>query len=204
MKRKIGITFCILGVLVLWGCFPDGPDYVEELDVVLINYNKDYDFAAKATYSIPDEIVIITGNQIEGEDPEFIPDPYASQMLAKIESNMADLGWEKVDVSESPDLLLLPVAWTITTITYYYDYWSWWYGGYYPYWPYYPPVYVTSYTTGTLEITLKDPEILDGTGVPTRQWTAAVNGLLTGEYSAERATDGIDKAFNASPYLKTN
>jgi len=204
MKRKIGIIFFILDLLVLWGCYPDGPEYVEETDVVLIKHNEDYDFESRATYSMPDEIVMITGNVIEGEDPEYIPPEFASQILARIESNMADLGWEKVDVSESPDLLLLPAAWTTTTIYYYYDYWYWWYGAYYPYWPYYPPVYVSSYTTGTLLMTFKDPEILEGTGVPTNQWAAAMNGLLTGEYSTARVNEAIDKAFNASPYLKNN
>ena len=87
---------------------------------------------------------------------------------------------------------------------YYYDYWYWWYGGYYPYWGYYPPVYYSSYTTGTLLMTLIDPDMLETSGNPVKQWSGAINGILTGTYDASRVNAAIDKAFTISPYLKTN
>jgi len=204
MKRGKQILSFIAGLGLLWGCYPGGPDYVEEMDVSLTKHNPDYDFVGKATYAMPDKIVKITGNVTEGEDPTFIPDATAQKILAIIADNMSALGWQRVDVSASPDLLLTPAAWETTTIYYYYDYWYWWYGGYYPYWGYYPPVYVSSYTTGTLLMNLIDPDILGSNGNPVNQWAGAVNGIMTGAYDVERITTAIDNTFAQSPYLKTN
>jgi hypothetical protein len=204
MKKGIAFVPFILGILMLSGCYPQGPDYAEELDVVLTSHEEDYDFAAKSTYAMPDRIVKITGNVAEGEEPAFIPDVTAQKILTTIATNMADLGWRRVEVDDSPDMLLLPAAWEVTTIYYWYDYWYWWYGGYYPYWGYGPPVYYTSYSTGTLFMTLTDPDIVGSNGNPIRQWSGAVNGILTGTYDANRVTTAINKAFAISPYLQTN
>lgn len=204
MKKGISFVLFIFGILMLWGCYPQGPEYVEDLDVVLTSHEEDYNFASKATYAMPDRIVKITGNVTEGDDPAFIPDGTAQKILATIASNMADLGWTRVGVDDLPDMMLLPAAWEVTTVYYWYDYWYWWYGGYYPAWGYGPPVYYTSYSTGTLFMTLVDPDIVESTGNPIRQWSGAINGLLTGSYDATRVNTAINKAFAISPYLKTN
>ena len=124
---------------------------------------------------------------------------------------MTALGYERVSLeSEGADLLLLPASWETTTITVWYDYWYWWYGGYYPgwgwggYYPYYPPVSVSSYTTGTLMMNLIDKTEVGANGNPVTQWNAIINGVLTYTYDASRINYGIDKAFDQSPYLKTN
>lgn len=205
MKRRISFTLSIIGLLLLWGCYPGGPDYAEEMDIVLTKHNDEYDFVAKGTYAMPDRIVMITGDIMEGENPTFLPDVTAQKILARIDDNMKAYGWTKVAVSASPDLLLTPAAWETTTVYYWYDYWYWWYGGYYPYWGYgYPPVYYSSYTTGTVLMNLEDPKELTGEGIPVKQWTGAINGILTSAYNATRVNAAIDKAFSISPYLKTN
>jgi hypothetical protein len=208
MKKKIPFAVFIISAFMLWGCYPNGPEYYEELDVVLTTHKADYDFVSKATYAMPNKIVKITGNLVEGDQPEFIPDGTAQKILARIESNMSSLGWQRVDVSANPDLLLAPASWETTTIYYYYDYWYWWYGGYYGGWGwyypgYYPPVYYDSYTTGTLVMSLVDKSILSANGNPVSQWTGAINGILTGTYDADRMNKSIDQVFAQSPYLKT-
>jgi hypothetical protein len=106
------------------------------------------DFKSKGTYSIPGKIVKITGTLADGEDPEFVKEPYNTQILQKIESNMTALGYAKTTDPANADLVLFPAVWTNTTVYYYYDYWCW----YYPYycgWGWgYPSV--SAYTTGTL------------------------------------------------------
>jgi|WetSurSiteA1Bulk_404760.scaffolds.fasta_scaffold00927_9 hypothetical protein len=208
MKKRILTVVTIFSVFLLWGCYPQGPDYVEELDVVVTYHNDTYDFTAKQTYAMPDQIVKITGNIPEGEEPEFIPDETAQEILTMIEDNMEALGWQRVEISEDPDLLLGPAAWETTTVVYWYDWWYWWYGGYYPGWGwtggYYPPVYYESFTTGTLLMTLVDKDVVGANGNPIVQWTGAVNGILTGYYDEARMSTAIDKAFDQSPYLKTN
>ena len=197
----------VMKVLVLCGalvgCHPQGPEFTEDYDIVLTYFKDNYDFASKNTYAIPDRIVKITGNLIDDDEPVFIPDVVAEKILARIKTNMTALGWQQVDISANPDVLLAPASWETTTINYYYDYWYWWWGGYYPGWGY-PPVYATSYTTGTLVMTLIDPDVINANGNPVVQWTGAINGVMTGAYDELRINNAIDKAFLQSPYLKTN
>ncbi|HLT72233.1 MAG TPA: DUF4136 domain-containing protein [Cyclobacteriaceae bacterium] len=208
MKTKIR-AIALFGALTILasGCYPLGPEDSEELDIVVTNFRDAYDFHGKTTYARPDKIVIITGNQQEGEDPVFIPEATAALILAQIDENMEDLGYQQVDVSADPDLLLTPAAWETTTIVYWYDYWYWWWGGYYPGWGYYPgyyPGYVSAYSAGTLVMGLIDPVEVGANGKPLIQWTGAVNGILTGSYDASRISKAIDQAFDQSPYLRTN
>ena len=198
MKKKI---LLYLGMIIALGaCYPGGVDYYEDTDVTYTNYEEDFDFASLGTYSIPDKIVKVEGDLAEGEDPEYVKEPYNTQMLTRMKDNMSALGWTEVEDPADADLVLFPAAWTNTTIYYWYDYWCW----YYPYycgWGWgYPSV--SSYTTGTLVMTL----VADGDDYidPSRVWTGALNGLLSGSYNTNRVNNGIDQAFEQSPYLQTN
>jgi hypothetical protein len=200
MKRTIVFYLGIIAI-ILGSCYPQGPEYYEDLDVVYTNYDDEFNFANKGTYSIPDKIVKITGNLVEGEEPEFVKEPYATQMIQKMEANMTELGWVKVDDPANADLVLFPAVWTNTTIYYWYDYWCW----YYPYycgwgWGWYYPS-VSSITTGTLVMTLiaYGDEYIE----PSRVWTSVANGLLSGAYNTTRVNQAIDQAFEQSPYLNT-
>lgn len=210
MKNKLSFYILALGAM-LAGCYPDNVDYYEELDVAISHYKDDYDFQAQSTYAMPDQIVKITGNKLEGDDVEFVPDVVANALLGMIEDNMSSLGWQRVDIDEDPDMLLAPAAWETTTVSWWYDYWGWWWGGYYPpgwggccWGGWYPPVYVSSYSTGTLVMTLIDPDVQSASGRPISQWTGAISGLMSGAYNADRARRAIDQTFAQSPYLKTN
>jgi len=197
--------FSVLSMLIvlLSGCYPQGPENSEDLDVVLTSFQDEYDFRGKGTYAMPDRIVKITGDVIEGQDPQFIPDVTAALILGQIDQNMSNLGWQKVDVSANPDLLLTPASWETTTIVYYYDYWYWWYGGYYPPYGYYP-TYASVYSTGTLLMRLIDPDVVGSNGNAVTQWAGAINGILTWSYDEGRINKAIDQAFAQSPYLETN
>ena len=197
MKKNVILFLGIIFMMV--SCYPDGPEYYEDMDLVYTNYEETFDFASKGTYAMPDKIVKVTGNLAEGEDPEFIQEPYNTEILDLIESEMSDLGWTKAGDPENADLTLLPAVWSNTTIVYYYDYWCW----YYPYycgWGYYYPT-ATSYTTGTFIMSLvaAGDEYLE----PSTVWTGAINGLVSGTFELSRVTNGIDQAFEQSPYLNT-
>ena len=196
MKKKL---FFYLSIIVLLGsCYPNSIEYYEDTDVVYTNYEDEFDFTSLGSYAIPDKIVKVTGNV--GEDPEFVKEPFNTQMLQNMESNMSALGWTKVEDPAEADLVLFPAVWTNTTVYYWYDYWCW----YYPYycgWGWgYPSV--SSYSTGTLVMTL----VADGENYvePSRVWTSAANGLLSGSYNVNRVNKAIDQAFEQSTYLKTN
>jgi hypothetical protein len=190
----------------LWsGCYPGGADFTEDLDVVYTNHSPQYDFQSKGTYAMPDKIVVDV--EIENGDTtvQYMKDIYAGPILQRIDDNMASLGWTKVDISTGPDVLLTPAG--ISSTTYYYDYWyDWWYGGWYGGWGWYYPPYVTvsSFTTGTLLMTIEDPNVESAIDRSEAVWVAGANGVLTGYYSVDRVLKGIDQAFKQSPYLKTN
>jgi hypothetical protein len=198
MKKKYVFY---LSILVLMGsCYPNDTVYYEDTDIVYTNYDDQFDFGSKGVYSIPDKIVKLSGSTVDGEEPEYVKEPYNTQMLQKMESNMTALGWEKTEDPADADLVLFPSVWTNTTVYYWYDYWCW----YYPYycgWGWGYPT-VSSYTTGTLLMTLvaDGDEYID----PADVWTATANGLVSGAYNVNRVNNAIDQAFKQSLYLKTN
>jgi hypothetical protein len=206
MKRISFLFLTAIAGLLLWGCYPNGPEYVDDLDVVYTTYSQDYDFASKGTYARPNQIV----TDVKIEDGEttyvFMKDVFAEPILQAIDDNMEANGWERIDISQDPDVLVNPAAWSSTT--YFYSYWyDWWYGGWYGGWYgwYYPPYYsVSSYTTGTMVITIADPNEESPIGKTEAKWVAAANGLTSGNYDVNRVTRAIDQAFEQSPYLKTN
>jgi len=206
MKRFLVV---ILSATLLWGCYPAGPEYTEDLDVVYTTYDSDYDFQAGSTYAMPDQIVVDV--EIDKGDTTYVymKDIFAKDILDAIEENMTDKGWDRVELEDAPDLILTPAA--IKSTTYFYSYWyDWWYGGgYYPGWGgwYYPPYYtVSSYTTGSLIIVMSDPSAANDSpiGVSPTTWIAVANGLYIGAYSVNRVTNAVDQAFAQSPYLKIN
>jgi hypothetical protein len=194
-----------LAVLLFAGCYPGGADYTEDLDVVYTTFDDQYDFQAAGTYAMPDQIVIDV--EIDNGDTiyEYMKDIYATPILQRIDANMANLGYQKVDVSAGPDLLMMPAA--ISSTTYFYSYWyGWWYGGWYGGWGwYYPPYYtVSSYTTGSMIMTLSDPNSDNPINQSPVSWIGVMNGLLANNYDINRVLEGIDQAFEQSAYLKTN
>lgn len=204
------LIFAVVPALILWGCYPAGPDFVEDLDVVYTTFDNEYDFVGQSTYAMPDKIVIDV--DIDNGDTTFVymKDVFAAPLLAAIDQEMSKYGWQKITptLANQPDVVITPAA--IKSTTYFYSYWyDWWYGGWYGgYWGwYYPPYYtVSSYTTGSIIITMADPNQAEQNpiGESPSVWIAAANGMVTGSYDVSRATDAIKKAFAQSPYLKTN
>lgn len=194
-------------VLSLAGCYPQGPDYAEDTDVVYTTYDERYSFGDKDTYAMPDKIVMDV--EIEDGDTtyEYMPDKFAKPIFDKIKENMTALGYNEVAIDDNPDLLLTPAA--ISSTTYFYSYWyDWWYGCYYGCgwgW-YYPPYYtISSYTTGSMIITLTDPNAAANSPINRSQtvWVSAANGLVSYAYDISRVTRSIDQSFKQSPYLST-
>jgi len=195
---KKNVLYLIGIILLMVSCYPGEIESYEETDLVFTNYTESFDFASAGTYAMPNEIVKITGNLAEGENPEFVSEPYRTQILSNIKSNMTALGWSEVEDPADADLTLFPAVWTNTTVVYWYDYWCWYY--YYCGWGYYYPSYST-YTTGTMVMTM----VVSGEGYeePSSVWTAAINGLLSGYSDVSRINSAIDQAFKQSPYLDT-
>ncbi len=199
--RKIALYLSVLG-LILTSCYPDPVIYTSDLDIVYTDYDDEFSFQSLKTYAMPDSIVKIVREISSPEDLEFVEEPYNSTILKSIADNMSAAGWQRIDDPAEADLVLLPAAWSNTTVVYWYNYWCWYYY-YYCGWGYYPPSYNTStYTTGTLALGLfynKGDQI-----EAYKVWGSAINGVMSGSNNVDRVTKGIDQAFSQSPYLFIN
>lgn len=214
MTIKLCYRIALLVLPVLGGCYPNGADYIEELDLVYTNYDATADFSTRLTYAIPDSVVKITGDIFTDPDgdgkPTFVTGGYATTMLNRIKQNLNANGWQEVDKNANPDVIVLVVSMTQLNLFYYYDwgYWGWWYPtwgyGWGWYYPYYPP-YVTSYRSGTILMQMVDSKAATpaGENVPVL-WSGVVNGLAEGSTTSinSRIQTTIDQAFVQSPYLK--
>jgi len=209
MKRFSPLRFLLIALpALLWSCYPEGPEYTEDLDVVYTTYDPSFDFQAGSTYAMPTKIVIDAEKNIGGDwVPEYMPDGLAAPILAQIESNMTALGWTRLpdiagEANPAADIALTPAA--IKSTTYFYTYWyDWWYGGWYGW--YYPPYYtVSSYTTGSMVMVISGSAVGSPINQTQSAWLAVGNGLFTGAYDINRVKKAIDQAFAQSPYLKTN
>jgi hypothetical protein len=214
MTAKLYKFLAVILIVVQAGCYPDGPEYTQELDLVYTNYYNQFDFKGQKTFSIPDSVILITGvvfNDPDGNGkPQFGNPTYSTAVLNKLKDNMAANGWTMVSKDNNPDVVLLVSAMTTTNIYYYYDwtYWGWWYGGwygwYYPGW-YYPP-YVTGYRSGSIFIQMAQLKGLSQGDNVTVAWNCIINGLAEGGTAdiTARIQTSVDKAFAQSPYLKIN
>jgi len=212
MKKTTVIRSLIALIIAgsLWSCKPRGAEYIDELDLVYTNYDANFDYKSRATFSLPDSIIKITGDGIsDSSKVQFIDNTYAGPILASIRSNMISRGWKEVKKSENPDVLLLPSVSTTTNIYYTYNYGYYW-GWYYPYYPYggwyypYYPSTVSGYRTGSLFVQMTSPKTPTPTGQLPVVWSAIFNGMLEGgtSYVTSRVQSSINQAFTQSPYLQ--
>jgi len=215
MKTVMNFLAIFIPMAMLQSCYPDGAEYVDELDIVYTNYDPSFNFKATKTFALPDSIIKIDATKFSSKNgtdkPEFISSQYATVIINTLRENMISYGWTEVDKNENPDVILLSSVTSTTHVYYYYDwyYWNWWYPGWYGGWGwyypgYYYPTYRTGYRSGTLFIQMVDAKntITDGNIIV--PWSAEFNGLLQGTVSSlnARFKKSIDQAFIQSPYLK--
>jgi hypothetical protein len=203
--RVVRLWLAIASMLLLGACYPGDQLSVEEADVVVTIFDEHTDFAAFSSYAMPDSIVHIV---VENGD-DLVSRAYDAEILAAVESNMLKLGYTEETVPTDADVLMLVSATAREEVGYAGYGWGAW-GWYYPYapswgWGWYPwyggggTIY--TYQVGTLFIQMLDPAQADSTleRVPT-VWIAALNGVAN-EAVEQRILDGIDQAFEQSPYL---
>lgn len=203
------------GVLV--GCYPGEVTGVSDLDLVVTQFDEEYDFSSNRTWAMPDSIVHVC-DFVEVSGCIELSRDNDAQVLAKIATEMSDLGYTRIPADEIsdtnvPDVVLLTSALGVrTTVIYnWWPGWGWWGGwGWCPGcwgpgwgWGYPPAVGVSSYTTGTLVVSMIDPsaEPSQDQNIVT-PWNGVVDGLLTSSPTAQRVDRGLTQMFAQSPYLK--
>ena len=205
-------VLAVAGLLLggLSGCYP-GSLSVEETDVVATNYDPVY-FTANnpQNYFMPDTVGLIG-------DPEADPQLTREEMdfiLEQVARNMDEYGFERLDAideDDPPDLVLLVSAVVqkvgVGGCIPWWPGWGW--GPWPPGWGWRPgycyPSYVYSYDVGTLAMDMVPPlEVVPAQEPELRRvWQGGLNGVLRSSVQGNEKfiRDGIDKAFELSPYL---
>lgn len=191
--KKAGLLIPVLLLVLFSSCYYDYAVTSDNYDIVSSSYNKAYNFQSVTKYFFIDSV-----NQFNGSGTS------ANNSLIKSTTitNLNNLGWTRVTDTAQANVI---VSVGTTTNTYVYSTGGYCYWGYYGY-TYCDPYYygsTSSYTTGTIAIIIADHKVKTGTSVPA-QWIGICNGVMTGTNTQTRITNGINKAFSQSPYLKHN
>jgi len=234
MLRKLSLTqtlvVAILSFVVisLSSCYPDDDNIsLSETDIVMTTYYDTVDFTSLKTYFMSDTVYVV---REDTSDHSLID--ANDKIISTIEENMTAYGYTRVTdtAQEVPDVRISSAALTVKNVQVgwwypYYPGWGWGWGywkksntrgtdyyypgypGYYPpgYWGGYP--YYSSYTTGTLLIEMANPldiRVIEGDTVTPIYFTGGVTGVLSSGSNEKRIVDGINKAFELTPEIKTN
>lgn len=202
---RVGLAGLLVLALLAASCSPGStPSSVTAYDTVVTLFNKNANFSTATTFTLVDTIVHLgdsTATDISREYDELI--------LTRIRDNLVGAGWTEItnpSSSNPPNVAVQVAATTVENVlvSYWPPYWGW-----YPGWGY--PGYgwgwgwtsVYQYTTGTLlmaMLDLRDPDMVNET-LPV-MWLGGLNGVLSSPATAQtRIVNGIDQAFEQSPYL---
>ena len=223
VRRYFIYLFFVSIPVLFFSCYPGGIEYYNETDIVVTQYDDNFDFASNQNYFMPDTIHHVVE---EGKEDD-VDRSYDDEILAKIASHMATAGYTRFESDEIADSILVDSANVVLTVvvtsTEYSGigyipggggWWGWypgwgWGGGYYPGYPWYPGYgwgypYSYSYSTGSLFIEMIDEDGIDHFDeVLPVTWQATINGLLSGdaENMQWRVDRAIDQCFEQSQYL---
>ena len=213
-------------IIMLTSCYPDDNLSVSETDIVMVGYYDSVDFKTLKTYFMSDTVYPVRDDT---SDHSLIK--YNDKIISTIAANMEAYGYTRLleATTDTPDIRISSASITVKNVTvgYWYPYypgWGWGWGWkkstsrdtdyYYPGYPgYYPPgygwgyPYYSSYTTGTLLIEMADPvdyRVVKNDTVTPIYWSGGINGVLSSGSDEKRVIDGINKAFELSPEIKTN
>jgi len=204
-KLSAAILMFLLSIVV-YSCYPDYGLSTSDYDTVITLFDNSADFN-KPTYAMPHTVV----HFVEEGNEDNIDRSKDALILSTIESNMTRLGYTRVpvDTTAAAPAFVLLVGVTVTenyaSVWYpgwgYWPGWGWW-GGY-PGWGYPGGSVTYSYTTGTIFMTMIDPDKnVAGSQVFGAVWLARINGIVSSSLNTSaRITQRINDAFNQSPYL---
>ncbi len=204
MKIKL-LLIVFAGALVTacsWG--PGAMEETTDQILTVARKGENVDFSKFTTFAITDSVCVST----DGKKNRLSNDTTAL-IIAQIVRNMENCGYTKVDADENPNLLV-DVSYILRTNTYMYPgYWHdwdwWWDSNYYPwynwdtYYPYQMPVFVSSYTTGSLVIEIADVvQVATQASVPI-VWHGLVREILNGKHTTEELMNSINEVFTILP-----
>ncbi len=204
MKAKLALI-AFVGALVSacsWG--PGNLDETRDQILTIARKTEAVDFSKFSSFAVTDSITVVNdGVKVR------LNDNTANLIIAQVVVNMNKYGYTQVQPDEDPDLLV-DIAYIQRSNTYMYpgywtdwDWWWNWYGypwyGWDPYYPYQMPVFISSYTTGSVVI-----EVADVVNVATEStvpivWHGLVREILNGNHTQQELLTSIDEVFTILP-----
>ena len=206
--------------LVFPACEVQGPDEIEDLDVVISIHSNNPELPNLSTYRIADDVVNL------GDSTASLPADLNNGIVNAFRMQLNGLGWQEIDQTDSAtvaDVVVLISALkseNLIIIDDWWNYWDYWYGwdyyypgfgGWYPSYPGYPGICcysnVYAYTEGTLLAEMLDTRAFRNTTEAPESlnviWGGMINGLLMDEPSiyTNRVENSINQLFIDSPYL---
>lgn len=106
----------LVALLILAGCYPGGPEFVDELDIAISHFDPDYfnvdNDLTGTTFEMPDSVVYLKDGK-ENEDADHSKD---GQLLVQIRDHMLANGFtEFVEVEgQEPNLIVAVISITST------------------------------------------------------------------------------------------
>jgi hypothetical protein len=210
-RKKLVVLFSLimLSSFLLYSCYPDYGLSVTDYDTVITLFDQNANFK-QPNYAMPDTVVHFVE---EGTSEDDIDRSKDDLILQTIEDNMTRLNYVRVDTTnaDAPDFVIL--VGVTTTENYarvwypgwgYWGGWGWW-GGY-PGWGYPGGSVTYNFTTGTIFLTMLEPEKINPDDETYGSvWLARMNGVLSSSVNSNsRIRQRINDAFNQSPYLGAN
>lgn len=205
-KRKlIGnlllITIAFVVSLTNYSCYPYNSTNPSEYDVVVTLHDNLSTFTGSyKKYVMRDSVAHLS----DGTSSSNISRDYDNLIRTRVQTNLTNIGYTRVTDTASADVIItLSVSKSTSLyIDSYYpdDYWNWGYGGFY-----YPWSTAYAVTTGSVMTTMYDKKkVQAGSTKRAGVWMGIINGVLDGTRSDinTRISNGIDKCFTQSPYLK--
>jgi hypothetical protein len=201
-------TFWPIGFLFLFialGCQPE-PDNLKLYDqlVVKTNYDPSANFGSYSTYAIATDTIGFVSNQssdtiLTNSDSELV-----RPIISRMKSNLEQRGYSLVDKDQDPDLGInvmivnnLNLFQQVVDPGYYYP-------SYYGYNSYYYYPYIQTYVenTGTLVLQIIDLKNRNANNEVKVVWAAYLGDLISTVSRLKQTEEGIDQAFNQSPYIE--
>jgi len=210
MKRGVlQIVWCLIILSIIWGCenSPDIKDLVKNM-VVRTTFADNIDFSAYQSYSIRMDTIGLVSN---ATDDTVITGDYAKSVSQRIRNNLSAKGYNQVDRTADPDLLvkafLVDNQGVYQTYSYggfgypgsfYSGYWGYGgYGGYYGY----PTVQSFSYQSGVLIVQMLDLKNPTQNNEYQIVWQVQIGDVYTSIDPYQKVVQAIDQAFQQSSYL---
>lgn len=208
MKKPFKLfKFLAVPLVLLFGCYPEHPIFVEDYDAVytLIG-DREFDFSDPTIqkFYLADTVMVLT-------DPNSSPTNIAidhSLLLNRVRQNMLNAGYTEItdplEVGEADYLVLVSVSRADNYFLVWWGGWGGWGGWGWGGWGFPPMVSQQNIRTGALIVELVNARELDAD--PDRLpvvWRGMGEGLFRGSVQnlTNRALGAIDQMFIQSPYL---